>query len=172
MSLIKNYVIDGTVDVLTDSGKARGHLDLVHLRSTGIGTTPIQHQSQFKIRGVDSGTQLQFLVQQRMLQQKRNLYHRHNNKSPTPNNSSSSSNNCGRRIDHVPRQDSYKIAQRTQLLPPLMFQNQLDEDDNYLVDREMRKREEERWKSLPSRLAADCQLAERTLLWSQQVNNE
>lgn len=141
-------------------------MDLVHLRPPPSSTPP-QNQPQFKIRG-DSGTQLQLLVQQRMLQQKRNLYHRHRaGGSPTPmpvsSSSSSSTNTTGRRIDHVSRQDSYKLAQRTQILPPLS-QGHVDPD----FDRD-RKREEERWKSLPSRLAADCQLAERTLLWSQQV---
>lgn len=97
-----------------------------------------------------------------MLQQKRNLYHRHRGGgSPTPMPVSTST--TSRRTDHVPRQDSYKLAQRTQILPPLS-QGHVDRD----FDRE-RKRDEERWKSLPSRLAADCQLAERTLLWSQQV---
>ncbi|XP_066602833.1 MAP/microtubule affinity-regulating kinase 3-like isoform X2 [Prorops nasuta] len=143
---------------IQDSGKAKGHLDLVHLRSPS--TSP-QNQSQFKIRG-DSGTQLQLLVQQRMLQQKRNLYHKHRSGgSPTLIPISTSSVN--RRTEHVPRQDSYKLAQRTQILPPLS-QGNVDVD----FDRE-RKQEEERWKSLPSRLATDCQLAERTLLWSQQV---
>lgn len=144
---------------IQDSGKARGHLDLVHLRPP---STPPENQSQFKIRG-DSSTQLQLLVQQRMLQQKRNLYHRHRGGgSPTPIPVSTST--TSRRTEHVPRQDSYKLAQRTQILPPLS-QGHVDRD---FVDRE-RKRDEERWKSLPSRLAADCQLAERTLLWSQQV---
>lgn len=143
---------------IQDSGKAKGHLDLVHLRPP---STPPQNPTQFKIRG-DSGTQLQLLVQQRMLQQKRNLYHRHRGGgSPTPIPVSTNTNS--RRIDHVSRQDSYKMAQRTQILPPLS-QGHGDAD----FDRD-RKREEERWKSLPSRLAADCQLAERTLLWSQQV---
>ncbi|XP_015587965.1 serine/threonine-protein kinase MARK2 [Cephus cinctus] len=143
---------------IQDSGKARGHMDLVHLRPPS--TSP-QSQPQFKVRG-DSGTQLQLLVQQRMLQQKRNLYHRHRGGgSPTPNPVSGAVTN--RRGEHVPRQDSYKLAQRTQILPPLV-QGLGDEH----FDRE-REREEERWKSLPSRLAADCQLAERTLLWSQQV---
>jgi len=120
----------------------------------------------------DSGTQLQLLVQQRMLQQKRNLYHRHRSGggsgggggSPTPNPVSTTSG-TSRRADHVPRQDSYKLAQRTQILPPLS-QGHVDRD----FDRD-RKRDEERWKSLPSRLAADCQLAERSLIWSQQVNS-
>lgn len=144
---------------IQDSGKARGHLDLVHLRPP---STPPDNQQQFKMRG-DSGTQLQLLVQQRMLQQKRNLYHRHRGGgSPTPIPVSTSS--TSRRADHVPRQDSYKLAQRTQILPPLS-QGHVDRD----FDRD-RKRDEERWKSLPSRLAADCQLAERSLIWSQQVN--
>ncbi|KAI4485780.1 hypothetical protein M0804_006269 [Polistes exclamans] len=143
---------------IQDSGKAKGHLDLVHLRPP---STPPQNQPQFKMRG-DSGTQLQLLVQQRMLQQKRNLYHRHRaGGSPTP--IPVSTNTSSRRIDHVSRQDSYKMAQRTQILPPL---SQGHVDPHFDRDR---KREEERWKSLPSRLAADCQLAERTLLWSQQV---
>lgn len=148
------------IDHLPDSGKARGHLDLVHLRPP---STPPDNQQQFKMRG-DSGTQLQLLVQQRMLQQKRNLYHRHRGGgSPTPIPVSTSS--TSRRADHVPRQDSYKLAQRTQILPPLS-QGHVDRD----FDRD-RKRDEERWKSLPSRLAADCQLAERSLIWSQQVNS-
>ncbi|XP_063993448.1 serine/threonine-protein kinase MARK2-like isoform X1 [Diachasmimorpha longicaudata] len=148
---------------IQDSGKARGHLDLVHLRPNS--TSP--NQQQFKTR-VDSSMQLQLLVQQRMLQQKRNMYHRHRGGgSPTPlpglsgsgSSGSSSARRCG---EHVPRQDSYKMAQRTQILPPLSQTS----DSNFERDRE---REEDRWKSLPSRLAADCQLAERTLLWSQQV---
>ncbi|XP_050463296.1 MAP/microtubule affinity-regulating kinase 3-like [Cataglyphis hispanica] len=145
---------------IQDSGKARGHLDLVHLRPP---STPPDNQQQFKMRG-DSGTQLQLLVQQRMLQQKRNLYHRHRSGgSPTPIPVSTTGSGTSRRADHVPRQDSYKLAQRTQILPPL---SQGHVDRNF--DRN-RKRDEERWKSLPSRLAADCQLAERSLIWSQQV---
>ncbi|OXU29700.1 hypothetical protein TSAR_006448, partial [Trichomalopsis sarcophagae] len=67
---------------IQDSGKARGHLDLVHLRPPPASP---QSQSQFKLRSVDSGTQLQLLVQQRMLQQKRSLFHRHRSGgSPTP----------------------------------------------------------------------------------------
>ncbi|XP_046599321.1 serine/threonine-protein kinase SIK2 isoform X1 [Neodiprion lecontei] len=144
---------------IQDSGKARGHLDLVHLRPP---VTPTQAQPQFKIRA-DSGTQLQLLVQQRMLQQKRNLYHRQRGGgSPTPTPAASGAGN--RRRDHVPRQDSYKMAQRTQILPPLSMSH----GDGELE----RDRDEERWKSLPSRLAADCQLAERTLLWSQQTSEE
>ncbi|KAK0098691.1 hypothetical protein PV326_005102 [Microctonus aethiopoides] len=151
---------------IQDSGKARGHLDLVHLRLSSI--SPIQQQ--FKTRG-DSNMQLQLMVQQRMLQQKRNMYHRHKGGiSPTSmltgNESGSTSGLSSSRRngnDHVPRQDSYKMAQHTQILPPLS-QGHVDDDFN----RE-REREEERWKSLPSRLAADCQLAERSLLWSQQV---
>lgn len=150
--------------MVLDSGKARGHLDLVHLRLSSISPN-----SQFKLRG-DSNMQLQLMVQQRMLQQKRNMYHRHRGGvSPTPiplgNDSGNTSSSLSSRRnggDHVPRQDSYKMAQRTQILPPLS--KGVDGD----FDRE-REREEERWKSLPSRLAADCQLAERTLLWSQQV---
>ncbi|XP_012273032.1 MAP/microtubule affinity-regulating kinase 3 [Orussus abietinus] len=149
---------------IQDSGKARGHLDLVHLR---LPAAPLQSQPQFKMRA-ESGTQLQLLVQQRVLQQKRSLYHRHrgtggggsgsgSGSSPTPGQTS------GRRSDHVPRQDSYKMAQRMQILPPLA---QARGDDALVRERQL---EEERWKSLPSRLAADCQLAERTLLWSQQV---
>lgn len=142
---------------ISDSGKARGHLDLVHLRPSSTSPSP----QQFKMRG-DSGMQLQLMVQQRMLQQKRNLYHRHRGGgSPTPMPSLSCS--TVRRGEHVPRQDSYKMAQRTQILPPL---SQGHGDPDFERDRE---RDEERWKSLPSRLAADCQLAERTLLWSQQV---
>jgi len=134
-------------------------LDLVHLRPP---STPPDNQ-QFKMRG-DSGTQLQLLVQQRMLQQKRNLYHRHRGGgSPTPIPVSTTSSGS-RRTDHVPRQDSYKLAQRTQILPPLSQGHDRDFDRD-------RKRDEERWKSLPSRLAADCQLAERSLIWSQQVNS-
>lgn len=153
-----------TTDHVLDSGKARGHLDLVHLRPP---STPPDNQQQFKMRG-DSGTQLQLLVQQRMLQQKRNLYHRHRgggSPTPIPVSTSSGSSSGSRRADHVPRQDSYKLAQRTQILPPLT-QGHVDRD----FDRD-RKRDEERWKSLPSRLAADCQLAERSLIWSQQVNS-
>ncbi|XP_034943750.1 serine/threonine-protein kinase SIK2-like [Chelonus insularis] len=154
---------------IQDAGKARGHIDLVHLRPNS--TSP--NQQQFKLRG-DSSMQLQLMVQQRMLQQKRNMYHRHRGGiSPTPlpasNDSSTSGSSSSRRSgEHVPRQDSYKMAQRKQILPPLSQGHDDNdvEDDNF--DRE-RKREEERWKSLPSRLAADCQLAERTLLWSQQV---
>ncbi|XP_076246932.1 uncharacterized protein LOC143186935 isoform X2 [Calliopsis andreniformis] len=142
---------------IQESGKARGHLDLVHLRPP---STPPENHAQFKMRG-NSSTQLQLLVQQRVLQQKRNLHHRHRGGgSPTPIQVSTST---GRRTDHVPRQDSYELAQRTQILPSLS-QGHVDRD----FDRE-RKRDEERWKSLPSRLAADCQLAERTLPWSQQV---
>jgi len=150
---------------ISDSGKARGHLDLVHLRPPS--TPPVDNQQQFKTRG-DSGTQLQLLVQQRMLQQKRNLYHRHRSSgspTPIPLSTTGSGTAVGRRADHVPRQDSYKLAQRTQILPPLS-QGHVDRD----FDRD-RKRDEERWKSLPSRLAADCQLAERSLIWSQQVNS-
>lgn len=143
-------------------------MDLVHLRPSS--TSP--SQQQFKTRG-DSTMHLQLMVQQRMLQQKRNMYHRHRGVvSPTPMPPGSDSSNNGslsstrRSGEHgVPRQDSYKIAQRTQILPPL---TQAADNDNGDFDRE-REREEERWKSLPSRLAADCQLAERTMLWSQQV---
>ncbi|XP_033220169.1 MAP/microtubule affinity-regulating kinase 4-like isoform X3 [Belonocnema kinseyi] len=143
---------------IQDSGKARGHLDLVHLRSP---STPPQNQSQFKTRA-ESGTQLQLLVQQRVLQQKRNLYHRHRGGgSPTPIPVPSSG--FSRLGEHVQRQDSYKFAQRMQILPTL---SQEHGDEDFARKRE---REEERWKSLPSRLAADCQLAERTLLWSHQV---
>lgn len=146
------------VNFFSDSGKARGHLDLVHLRSP---STPPQNQSQFKTRA-ESGTQLQLLVQQRVLQQKRNLYHRHRGGgSPTPIPVPSSG--ISRLGEHVQRQDSYKFAQRMQILPTL---SQEHGDEDFARKRE---REEERWKSLPSRLAADCQLAERTLLWSHQV---
>lgn len=155
-----------------DSGKARGHLDLVHLRPSS--TSP--SQQPFKIRA-DSSMHLQLMVQQRMLQQKRNMYHRHRGGvSPTPLSnvgdsavSSASSSSLSRRNiagDHVPRQDSYKLAQRKQILPPLSQVQ--DDNDTDEFERE-REREEERWKSLPSRLATDCQLAERTMLWSQQV---
>ncbi|XP_044578560.1 serine/threonine-protein kinase SIK2-like [Cotesia glomerata] len=157
---------------IQDSGKARGHLDLVHLRPSS--TSP--SQQPFKIRA-DSSMHLQLMVQQRMLQQKRNMYHRHRGGvSPTPLSSadgkvsSSSSSSLARRSnvtgEHVPRQDSYKLAQRKQILPPLSQVQDDDTTDEF--DRE-REREEERWTSLPSRLATDCQLAERTLLWSQQV---
>lgn len=144
---------------IQDSGKARGHLDLVHLRSPS--TPPQNHQSHFKTRA-ESGTQLQLLVQQRVLQQKRNLYHRHRSGgSPTP--IPVPSTGFSRLGENVSRQDSYKFAQRMQILPTL---SQEHGDDDFARKRE---REEERWKSLPSRLAADCQLAERTLLWSHQV---
>lgn len=142
---------------ISDSGKARGHLDLVHLRPP---STPPQHQSQHRIRS-DSSTQLQFLVQQRMLQQKRSLYHRHRSGgSPTP---LAISTGGSTRREHVSRQNSYKLAQRTQILPTLSRENV----DNEFIKK--REQEDDRWKSLPSRLASDCHLADRTLLWSQQV---
>ncbi|XP_043287744.1 MAP/microtubule affinity-regulating kinase 4-like isoform X2 [Venturia canescens] len=158
---------------IQDSGKARGHLDLVHIRPSSASPS----QQQFKIRSDSGGMQLQLMVQQRMLQQKRNLYHRHRgggSPTPLPNVSSGGRRTAGAGSEgdgHVPRQDSYKMAQRTQILPPLSAGN-VDAAAAAAADFERdrdRDRDEERWKSLPSRLAADCQLAERTLLWSQQV---
>lgn len=147
-------------------------MDLVHLRPSSTSPGP----QQFKSR-TDSGMQLQLMVQQRMLQQKRNMYHRHRGSgSPTPLSSLSVSSGGGggsphgsllfrRNVEHVPRQNSYKLAQKTQIVPPL---NHATGDTIVDFERD-RERDEERWKSLPSRLAADCQLAERTLLWSQEV---
>ncbi|XP_008207066.1 MAP/microtubule affinity-regulating kinase 4 [Nasonia vitripennis] len=189
---------------IQDSGKARGHLDLVHLRPPPASP---QSQSQFKLRSVDSGTQLQLLVQQRMLQQKRSLFHRHRSGgSPTPlaGSANSSISSSSVRLsssggDHLARQDSYKLAQRAQIVPLLpggpsphhspgiglhhhqsVMSGQSHHlhhhnhhhhllEDEFMGGGSSRERDEERWKSLPSRLAADCQLAERTLLWSQQV---
>lgn len=170
-----------------------------------------QSQSQFKLRSVDSGTQLQLLVQQRMLQQKRNLFHRHRSGgSPTPlaGSANSSISSSSVRLsgsvggDHLARQDSYKLAQRAQIVPllpagpsphhspaigPHHHQSVMSGqshhlhhhnhhhhhllEDEFMGGGSSRERDEERWKSLPSRLAADCQLAERTLLWSQQVTS-
>ena len=204
-------VYEESLFCIPDSGKARGHLDLVHLRPPPA--SPQSHSSQFKLRSVDSGTQLQLLVQQRMLQQKRSLFHRHRGSgggsSPTPSTASISASavrlnaSNASTLDHLPRQDSYKLAQRAQIVPLLpgvpsphhspighLGSGRLLEHHqplshglsslhhhhhhHHLEDDfggGSREREEERWKSLPSRLAADCQLAERTLLWSQQVTS-
>ncbi|XP_058797166.1 MAP/microtubule affinity-regulating kinase 4-like isoform X2 [Phymastichus coffea] len=143
---------------IQDSGKARGHLDLVHLRPPPASP---QSTSQYKLRNVDSGTQLQLLVQQRMLQQKRSLFHRQRGSS-----AGSPTHHL-----HLPRQDSYKRAQIVPLIASphhIQFHHPHHNQVPHSMDDEIPG--DERWKSLPSRLAADCQLAERSLLWSQQVS--
>ncbi|XP_076381695.1 serine/threonine-protein kinase SIK2 [Megalopta genalis] len=99
---------------IQDSGKARGHLDLTHLIPPS--TPPEKQQQQSQLRG-DYVDQLQFLVQRQMLEQKRYLYHRHRG-GENPEPITAMLGVPSRRADHVPRQDSYKLAQRTQILPP------------------------------------------------------
>ncbi|KAL7302546.1 hypothetical protein TKK_0005182 [Trichogramma kaykai] len=213
---------------IQDSGKARGHLDLVHLRPPPASPQSSQSGHQFKLRSVDSaGSQLQLLVQQRMLQQKRNLYHRahrtggggsSNGSSPTPGSINGSmtlhhhhhpahnqldggggggsqyllsrQDSCGYKLAPAQqRLQHYHYPQQQAHLNPLhnhhnhhgnhhqhhhqVQQHQQQQQQHRFNEHDFgREREnDERWKSLPSRLAADCQLAERTLLWSQQVEN-
>ena len=162
-----------------DSGKARGHLDLVHLRPAPPAS-PQSQSGQFKLRSVDSSSQLQQLVQQRMLQQKRNLFHRHRGGEGSPTPGSANGSMSFDQAYYLPRHDNYKLAQRLHYHYPQQQQQQQfnHQHNHYHRQKQQRQleddyggkeKDDDRWKSLPSRLAADCQLAERTLLWSQQV---
>ncbi|XP_011496992.1 PREDICTED: serine/threonine-protein kinase SIK2-like [Ceratosolen solmsi marchali] len=180
---------------IQNSGKAKGHLDLVHLRPP---IASLQSESQFKLRSVDSGTHLQLIFQQRMLQQKRSLFHRHRSGgesggSPTQfagseYNSISSFSVRMSGSEHPPRQENYNLMYRTPDFPimltsrtpripnsisPHKYQHFLRHHHHRRIDDDFENKEhdEDRWKSLPSKLAADCQLAERTLLWSQEVTD-
>lgn len=148
-------------------------MDLVHLRPPPASP---HSASQYKLRSVDSGTQLQLLVQQRMLQQKRSLFHRQRGSS------AGSPTHHHHHHHHLPRQDSYKRAQIVPLVASphhIQFHHpssaHLQNQASLMVAHHSMDDEvnggagDERWKSLPSRLATDCQLAERSLLWSQQV---
>ncbi|KAJ8686677.1 hypothetical protein QAD02_022471 [Eretmocerus hayati] len=181
---------------IQESGKARGYLDLAHLRPpSALGLHLHSHhdsQSQFRLqRSLDSGSQLHQLVQQRILQQKRSLFQRQG-RSNDPNSSGGGSSptplGCNGSCTNGPLRAASSLSSSARLLYPgpsapdefglqsLRYQQygqqqqQQHRRHRQLLARE-RDEDDERWKSLPSRLAVDCHLAEhqRSLLWSQQV---